>query len=344
MKIKINQSKTKENNQFYDLYVDGLTQGAIEKFLTCPQKFKLAIVDGLTNKYERSEAIDFGTLGHDCLDKVYTAFRDSENKPKFYSEIKEFFMGISGRTYKKKRMELEDDLVFESMSSDLEKHHGQMEKVMPFYFDVWKEDFECEWIALEEEFCIEVEVMPGIIFLIRGKRDGLKRKNSKLRLLETKFKGKIDEDHIEDSLSLDLQSNVYLWSVWKDYNEYPSGVDYNIVRRPQLRRGTKETLGDFLERTEKDVEERLDHYFMRFESLITPSEIREWETWFIGILREIYIKYTEANFYKNPTSCKTPWGSCPFLKICGQNNDSYYKKRSLPYPELSYRKIDEVEN
>ena len=331
----------------WDLHRDGVTQGLLANFLTCPEKCRLAAVEGLT-QIRTGGALAFGSLIHDVLDQVYSHVmrkKDCDNWETFTTAV----MGIALRDKEK----ADRDAINERGGTDpealvmLEENYGMAEGILPGYLKKWSGDFnDVEWIALEQMFetpiTFQMEDGEEVTLTIRGKRDGVfrSRKSGRLYLFETKTKGRIDEDGIMDRLVFDLQVMLYLWSMWKDFGEMPQGVVYNIMRKPQLRQKKDESLKQFIDRIRFDTEARPDFYYMRYNSDIVGSDLVEWEKEFILILRQLVRWYRGQFNWKNSGACAMGGFNCQFLPVCSRNDRSSFKTKEVPFPELTSGEVE----
>ncbi len=221
---------------------------------------------------------------------------------------------------------------------------------MEAYFKYWQKDKrEITWVKLEKEFRLPYKLPSGRMTFIRGKRDGdfrAGKPKAKLWLFETKTKSRIDEDSLMDWLPLDLQSNLYFWSMRQEYGECPAGVKYNVLRKPGLRQGVAEPFGDFCKRIAKDLAKEPEKYFHRYDVAVLPSEIETWEKqfalimedieqWWISLHPDMLQPSNGTSNYRNPTSCIGQFGACEFLKVCGRGDKTGLFVREHPFNELA---------
>ena len=339
--VLLKPSPIKGVEPIWDLYRDGVTQGLLANFLLCPEKARLASVEGLS-MIRTGGALAFGSLVHDVLDEVYS----SAMRKKDAKDWTKFNLAVLDVALRNKEKQDRDAINSKDKGSDvealqmLEENFGMAEGILPGYLEKWKEDFEgAEWIALEQTFATEITFeLDGemITLVVRGKRDGVFRskKSHQLWLFETKTKGRVDEDSIMDRLMFDLQVMLYLWSLWKDYGVVPGGVVYNIIRKPQLRQKKTETLKEFIDRIKADVKTRPDFYYMRYQSSIVESDLKKWEEEFVDILRQLVRWYRKEFHWKNSSACSMGGVNCQFLSVCSRNDRSQFKVKTTAFPEL----------
>lgn len=325
----------------WNFETEGITQSMITAWLTCPEKARLSYLQGIEPVKSSTEAMDFGSVVHDCLDVVYTAFRDSANQIEFVDNIQAFHRKVLNNYYDMKNEEIRAE---GGDGEKLELPVALAAVTLPMYFENWKEDWTEEWVSLEEvfDFFSDVFEIPFRVRL-RGKFDGIRKINGKLWLFETKTKGRIVEQTIEDKLSLDLQVFLYFYAVYMVYGEWPAGVIYNIIRKPQQRRKKDEGVQEFAERVGIEICKDPAHFFVRVVGEVTSAEIKMWLKEFDEILRQIYKWYTGDFHYRNTTSCTGGFEPCRFLALCGGSRHEFYKKRKKLFRELEVMAVPVVQ-
>ncbi len=240
----------------YDPEIDGITNSLLSNWGGCRERARLSL-HGWT-KRGSSFALTYGDLTHWLLQHVYEDHRmgrimliNGELSPVYVKAKIATLLAI----WKK-----ENPIVPEGLLEMVELTMLLNESVMPFYFRHWKKDFtKIEWVGLESEFKIPFEVTRnGITYktFLRGKRDGVFREGGRLGLFETKSKSRIDEGTLVDLLPFESQVNLYLIALQEEFGEIPRKVIYNVIRRPALRRGKKETLKQFADRLIHDITSR----------------------------------------------------------------------------------------
>lgn len=369
-----------------------MTQGLLANFLLCPEKARLATVEGLT-QVRTGGALAFGSIIHDILDVVYShAMRKREAKD--WYAFTTSVLGIALAEREKKDREVLNEVKggdIEALNL-LEENYGAAEGLLPGYLKKWASDFEhVEWLGLEEMFdipytldmpgwytvsynhegtdyveyvtakdeeqalnlvsafqgkrmSVDSYAVPGILMRLRGKRDGRFRskKSGQVWLFETKTKGRINEDSIMDRLNFDLQTMLYLWTMWKEFDVFPGGVTYNILRKPQLKMKKGENLKQFVARIAKDIEDRPDFYFMRYQSSITQQDLKKWEAEFKVQLRRLFLWSRGDENYKNSSACSMGGVNCQFLSVCSRNDRTHFTRKVTPFPELVGAEIEEL--
>jgi len=310
---------------FYTMEKDGITQSLISMFLSCRRKAKLYL-EGWDSKWF-STALNYGSLGHGMLEYAYT---DVSNKKLTAPPSMKLLQGYSNRAEKQWLDENPKPSTKDMVQVDL--NLALLEQTLFYYFRQWEKDFnKVKWLALEEEIKgIECEGIP-----LRGKRDGKFAVRKEVWLLENKFKSRIEEDDLADSLNIDFQSLEYLWSSWKETGVVPSGMLYNVIRRTNLKQNKSETTDGFVKRVGKDIESRPEFYFMRFEIPILKSDLVNFEKDLSSIILDFKEWWTgKGRDYKNPYNCLGKYGKCMYLNVCANNNFDNLEKRKKVFKEL----------
>jgi hypothetical protein len=173
-----------------------------------------------------------------------------------------------------------------------------------------------DWQEIEKEWSIPILGQNQHV----GIRDGYVRHRSwdKYFLYELKTSKESDQEAYRARLQLDHQISSNLLALRT--TGYPSaGVLYDIIWKPDLRRGTNrktkpdESLDEFMGRMIAEYKARPAELFERKVFYRTDAELDaylpELEEQFKGII-------TQEIRYKNTSACKS-WGSlCPFFQLC----------------------------
>ena len=150
------------------------------------------------------------------------------------------------------------------------------------YLEYWKSrDSDITYVMQEEAFKVQHEIDfygKKKIIPLRGRIDAAftRKSNGSFSLMENKTKGVIDEDGIQSSLHMDLQTMMYSLALRYMHGIAPSEVLYNVIRRPGLKRRKKKTIGDFLSRVQEDIHGRPQWYFMRWRVELGANDLDAW--------------------------------------------------------------------
>jgi hypothetical protein len=231
----------------WDLYKDGVSQSLLAKFINCRERFRLYAVEGL-RPTDRKEAMEFGTIFHKALEYHAQKMTTSQINTKLMKWAKD--------------------------NPKVDKALCRIATaILPHYIDEWKEE-KLEYVASEEIFDVPYIASNGKTVRLRGRRDEMFVRNGLLWLQENKTKTNIDEDKIMACLPEDLQTMLYVYTAGIDYHPRKmGGVLYNVIRKPSLKQGAKETESQFLKRISDDCADRRDHYFKRYDVELTQNDI-----------------------------------------------------------------------
>ena len=158
-------------------------------------------------------------------------------------------------------------------------------------------------------------------------------KRKRLWLFETKTKSRIDEETLQDMILQDVQIMLSLWIIKNVLDRIPSGVLYNVIRRPGQKLLKDEPLKSFFGRVEKDVSspKRYDHYFKRWEFAIYWNEVEQWKKDFLDpVMMEIRMWFEGTlPTYVNPYSLVNQYGKCDLYFPIVKNDFSQCSQRKV---------------
>lgn len=339
--------------KLWDIERDGVTQSLLGMFLTCQEKTRLRVLEGLSSQ-RVSGPLAFGSLFHEGLDKIYgsaKSLRDSKGKlvTQIDSNLHVMVKQAIESLYKRDKARMASTLSDVATAQAFELNFGLAEIMLYEYFRRWDADLaDLKWVDLERTFNVPyklrmdygyrgLESYEHFDIPVRGKFDGvfLDRKG-KHWLFETKTKSLIDDSSIADKLGYELQVMLYLWAMRHTYDVKPAGVVYNLVRRPLLKQKQTEDLPQFLARVAEDVRSRQDFYFIRYNASIAWEEVEAWLPELDGMIRQLYA-WSQGDFhYRNSQECNGRYGVCEFLPLCsGTGVKEWYTRRTEVFPELA---------
>ncbi len=319
----------------------GLTQGAVGTFLTCPEKFRLAIQYGLTTKWDAwNTPIEFGNVYHEVMAdtlRIVSKFPGNLRKPDVLIDVSEELFA----TYQARK---EQEIIANSINAEenlgaARMDIAQAQILLRHYFRLWATDFgDFEWVALEKEFKVPTTICvdeQDTFFPLRGKMDGIYlANNGRHWLFETKTKGRIDDQVMIDRLPYEFQVQLYLKALAIEQKTVPAGVLYNLIRRPLLRQKQSEDLDEFLYRIDLDVGIRPEWYFLRYEYAFSEQEMNRWWEEFVTLLQQ-FVRWDRGEYhYRNSNACGTNFGACEFVPICSRNDFSRYSQNRRVFREL----------
>jgi hypothetical protein len=305
----------------YSLRSVGITQSLLMEYKKCKRKFlyKLNRWSSLKEYYTTS----FGSLFHHLLDKRYSGKKTITSK--------------LINDYEKKNR---NDLVGINQQ-DWENEKAIAEIILKIYQKVYKKDFTTKkFIDVEREIYFPFPTAAGI-FIMRMKIDGRFVDKGENFNLENKTASRINEVNLMKRLSYDFQNLFYLYGSNFHYKENTYKILYNIIRKPQIRKRQKETLKDFMSRLKKDVLDRPNFYFMRYEIPYKEDDLFQFrmelqhtlENLQMDIDSAIEYKAADEVFYKCESCCEFPF-PCKYIDACSSGTMAGYKQRSKLFPEL----------
>ncbi len=269
---------------------DGLTYSILCRFLTCRERFRLLVVNGLSPEDRFNHRIQYGHMWHAC--EEYTDW--------------------SSKTFGGAQLVGLTDLVSEldrqyPMERQDIHHWSKVCRVQyPIYFNYWRvrPARNPKEPLLREEVFSEVITLPsGRRVRLRGKMDGAdlvrEGKAKKVILQENKTKGEIAEQQLLRQLNFDFQTMIYLTALtlmkqpgsnyskdspetWEVLRRHQiGGVLYNVVRRPlaggkhSIRMKQGERQDEFYQRLKEAIAGDPEYFFMRWSVTVTTQEIHK---------------------------------------------------------------------
>lgn len=314
------QNKQLELKTDYDPMVDGVTQSLLTAWKDCPSKARAKVM-GLYKPGGASKALMFGSVYHaydDIIRKWYTS--------KSYINVNQFDqpgfnMGLEAEV--RKEFEKEYLNATADGKSVIDESFLLAKIVFPQYMRHWNDDFfgtKKEWVEVEGEF--KVRVAGG---LFRGKRDGVYR-NKDMKgtfLYETKTKSRWNDETIMAMLPMDFQVLSYMLAYYLEHKIFLKGVLYNVVRKPQLRRGVNEDFTTYGKRIQVDMEKRPDFYFSRYYCAISEEDIKHFSRKFSKLTLDFYA-WARGDMRldeQNTSHCVNIYGNCQFLNYCSSKHN-----------------------
>ena len=332
--MTIKTKKPKQEEIFYDPTRDGVTFSLLSTFLDCREKARLYL-KGWTPQTS-SMALTFGSIIHKIDEWVRDDIRSKTLKEVPSTDhIKGLIKKVESLWYKDNPRHGIKELEHLELSLLL------AEGVLPKYFQYWYKDFsELKWELVEGMF--KIPIIPHdredneYKTFIRGKIDGSFRLGKGGPwLFETKTKSRIDEEILADILPYEMQANIYLSALRRLGSESPSGLLYNIIRRPAIRQRKSESIKAFADRVAEDVRDRPDWYFVRMEMSIDKEEIIRFEHELEDLVSDFLQWWSgKSGHYKNTNHCQNKFGLCPFVGICLRNDKTNYFQRKTVFREL----------
>lgn len=245
--------------------VDGVTQSLLGRYVVCKERFRILTIEGLTAQRTFSSAIEYGQMWHVCEETFAASGNPVVNNPvtnpPWLVALMSYAMGLMQR----------HPLYVEEI-----KHWATVCALQfPIYIEYWKRHKDVvkrEPLMQEEVFCIPYELPSGREVGLRGKFDSVdyikNGRKKEIWLKENKSKGQIVEGQLQEQLDFDLQTSMYLVALSLKLDKIPTGVIYNVVRRPLS--GGRHSIVRHKARGSK-LEETPEAFYSRLRSLITSD-------------------------------------------------------------------------
>ena len=254
----------------------GVTFSMLSRFLTCRERFRLRVVEGLRPAEQFNHRIEYGNMWHVCEEAAAAAV---PNVRRWEVDLLEYAKGLS-RKY---------PLAQEQVSHWYEVCRLQFAEYLKFWRSRTKAD-KTTLLLAEQVFDVPYRLPSGRTVRLRGKWDSVFLRAGGVWLMENKTKGEIDETAIKRQLTWDLQTMIYLVA----YNSYENGdrgndivgVRYNVIRRPlsggkgtiiRLKPSKSNPQGEsreaYYDRVAQYIKDEPQSYFMRWDVNVSPPDV-----------------------------------------------------------------------
>ncbi len=283
---------------------EGISYSLLSRYLSCKERFRLQVIEGLVPNDVFNEKLEFGNMWHLC-EECHAAGKVWEpSLTKLCRSLAE-------------KYPFEQDKVSNWM--------GICMVQFPIYVEYWKTHPDVKQrtpLMQEQVFDVEYKLPSGRTVTLKGKWDSVDIiGGSAVYLQENKTKGRPNETQIKRQLSFDLQTMIYLIALSKQAGPHSAvplnGVRYNVIKRPGQYQGKKETHEGFLKRLQGIIQESPDDFFMRFKVEITAGDI------------ETFIHQTLNPVFDNLIDDYEWWKNCFEMK-----GDVYnYRRREIDFPK-----------
>jgi len=327
VKLRIkNPLPSKGKQETYDPRIHGIRQSNLQSWMACREMARLSVIRGYASIFSGMPLV-YGSLSHGVLKQVYRNMRDSTLKNP--SALIHFPTLIE---------ESERELMKEhpnapsSLLETKEEACAILAGTLPTYFKHWwKEDMSVKWGMVEDKFALPMVMPDGERVILTGTFDATFHHRGGTWLFETKNKARWSQK-IGLLLPLDLQLGIYLTVMERLYKVRPTGVRYNLMRRPGEKRKKKESLFDYACRIRDNAEKDPAHYFERIEMELLKSEHEEHVFRTTRLVQEFYLwwknePHDKRDLMWNSGSCETKYGECHYLDLCANNDVSQYRIR-----------------
>jgi hypothetical protein len=172
-------------------------------------------------------------------------------------------------------------------------------------------------------------------FDLKGYADGVTRHSNHgpnqqgetLTLTENKLVGRITEAQVK-KLPLDRQVTLSCYGLWRATGVPVTGVHYRHIKKPSIKQTQKETVNQFIDRLERDYQERPDFYSHEETLYRTTEDLLRVEAELWMWAEDIRNLRRQRIYPRNTGSCDD-YGGCEYVPICtnAPDHDSLYRER-----------------
>jgi hypothetical protein len=306
------------------LIEEGMTQSEMQLMDNCPEAWYLRYNLMLTRKGEFSWATTYGGWMHSFLEEYYAT------KGKRWSVNPEL---------------RERKFITGAVLQEYEYWAGLLQIQAEIYASHFKQDFKLYKIK-ENETLVDF-TWKGV--RLKGKID--------LYVFAKHLKGYYVWDH-KTASRIDKQTVMgwdfrfqfmfYCWLAWKIWPKRKvKGFIVNAIRKPQIRKGERESTGSFLQRVRSDMLARPEFYFYREPLKLRAGDLQHFEDQIltpkinrIKMMLDPKIKDSVKIAMlrnKNTDHCLAYNRPCQFMQICKNGFDieqHFYIKREHKHEEL----------
>ncbi len=305
---------------------DGISQSMLMSFLGCRQRMQYQL-DGWESVGTK-DSLRFGSYVHWTLEHLYKAVSANVITRRTAVAYLETHLNPRWRKHNKSAGPKE----MQGVEMDI----LQWSACFPHYVACYPEDFKKgKWVDVEGQFDVEWKG-----FRLRGMRDGITRINRKLWMLETKTKSRIDEGTLMEALTFDFQNLFYLLANVLELGKPIRGVLYNVIRKPNLKLGQKESMPAHAQRIDEHIEDNgWDHYFKRFEIIYDQADLDRFADELILKLQD-FKAFVEGKLpcYRNEGDCVGRW-NCEYIPFCSSGKPVGFSQTRVPHRELIEQNI-----
>jgi len=261
---------------------------------SCWRKYYWTYHEGLKPTHS-SSALSLGQTIHEAFDMFYKGFSSSEVTQYIIDKFDTDIANCSPNDV--------EDLVIARYTA-----------IGMFSYFPTKDLTDFDKIESEQEF--DVPVARGVRLV--GKVDGLVEKDGVRWVRELKTTG-LHFPQFEKKSRISAQATAYTYAMNK-LGKPTTGIIYDYIKKPLLRKRQDEDMNDFGKRIMKDYRERPGMYYRRHYVYRTEQEIKMFEEDMFALVADVKEKRDKKDFYRNTDGCYNFNSECPFYKICHTPN------------------------
>jgi hypothetical protein len=318
------KSPTKLPYDGWNPLVHGITQSMLQKFICDRDRFHKSTVLRY-RETTRKEAMNYGSIFHKLIEAAAKLPHFSQDQ--LIAKTVDFFRNQS-------KDDIGEILCQTAVVQYMHYRRWAAERPSIKYIDaepVFKEMYELPPLAYNPCNGISISIPPGIVFPLRGRIDGVIDVAGSMWIEENKTKGNVNKQQLAQTICSNIQVMFYAVCSQLKYGRPCYGVVYNVIRKPALRRGIKESRFDYIQRIDMDIESRPDEYFTRLTVEFTPEQILRWVREELNpLLYHVYLWWKSIE--QNPIN--------PWVDLDGNVNPFHGRKSFGIYDAMTLSKGD----
>jgi hypothetical protein len=302
----------------------GITFSLLSRFISCRERFRIAVIEGLRPVDVFNHRIAFGDAWHICEEAL--AWQDPDGVVASKERPWEDPLLYWGQQTCKR---------YPTAAEQVDHWYNVCRVTFPLYVEYWAKHPDMiarRPLLSEQSFNVPHRLPSGRTVRLRGKWDSVdlvgEGKGARVILQENKTKGDVREAQLRRQLRFDLQLGIYLVALrYTQMDSYEpwgrlaiGGVRYNVVRRPLSggkgsivrHKPTRsnpegESKEAFFLRLRDIIAESPQDYFMRWDVGITPSDILKFRRECLDPILEQLCDWWEAmqdcdgDYFRPPT-------------------------------------------
>lgn len=299
----------------------GVTFSLLNRYLSCKERFRLYVMEGLSPRPDFNHRLEFGNMWHVCEQAVSQFGWDGSRA------WERLLGGYAGKLCTE----------YPRHQEQIDHWHNVCLVTFPVYVDYWsKHEHVVNRTPVEQEkpFCVQYDLPSGRKVYLRGKRDSVDLvrvpRGLSFWLQENKTKGDVREVVIKRQCGFDLQTMLYVTAMLGDQDILTKtkaapfgGVRYNVVRRPlsggkgtitrkkgrqgkPLKRGgfgkssPEETWAEFYSRLGRVIRGSPSEFFFRWEVALTGRHVQKFRDECLNpLLENLLDDYEWWSFVRN---------------------------------------------
>jgi PD-(D/E)XK nuclease superfamily len=262
----------------------GITFSLLSRFISCRERFRIAVIEGLRPVDSFNHRLAFGDMWHTCEQALASGVTDWVHNLCLHAQIL------------CRRYPLQQEQV--------DHWYNVCRVTFPLYVDYWAKHPDVisrRPLLSEQLFNVPYQLPSARTVRLRGKWDSVdlvgEGKGARIILQENKTKGDVREAQLRRQLRFDLQLGIYLVALrYTQMDSYEpwgrlaiGGVRYNVIRRPLS--GGKGSISRHKPKKSNPDGESKEAFFLRLRDIIAESPQDYFLRWDVGITPSGILKF-----------------------------------------------------